>query len=145
MKKNNQKTLNQLVKEWDKRLKESGFDDIENRKTGKLRKFGGDVYFGHLSDIGASSDKKISLNKKHLNRRYTTLVWKESQAEYFRIASQCLHERDFKTVLDRIIWQLHAEGLSYQEISKELNVTLDKTRRAIERMSTEFGLRPRLK
>lgn len=146
MKKKNQKTLTQLIKEWDKRLKESGFDDIESRKTGALRGSGGDVYLGNKTiETTASNQNRIEIKNEGVCRGYTSLTWKESQAEYFRIASQCLHEKEFKSVLERIIWQLHAEGFTYQEISKELNVSLDRARRAIERMALEFNLRPRLK
>lgn len=148
MKKKNQKTLNQLIKDWDKKLKESGFVDIENRKNFKLKGMGsgGDVYLGNNSIEKLITDQKvIELNNGGLKQGYSSLLWKQSQEEYFRLASQCLHEFDFKSVLERIIWQLHSEGLTFDEISKELNITLDKARRTIERLGTEFGLRPRLK
>jgi len=146
MKKKNPKTLAQLIKEWDLRLKESGFVDIENRKNNALRGSGGDVYLGNKTiEMTASDRNQIEINNGGIARGYTSLIWKESQAEYFRLASQCLHERDFKSVIERIIWQLHSEGLTYQEIAAELNLTLDKARRTVERLAKDFGLKPRLK
>lgn len=142
MKKKKPQNLTQLIKEWDKRLKQSGFDDIESRKTGALRGSGGDVYLGSKTiEVTASDRNQIEIKNEGVQRRYSSLAWKESQAEYYRLASQCLHERDFKSVIERIIWQLHAEGFAYDEISKELNVTLDKVRRNIERLAKEFGLK----
>jgi len=136
MKKKNQKqtarTLQQLVKDWDRRLKENGFRDIEDRKTGLLKKSGGDVYWepGQFEHPSEPQDKG-----------YTSITWKESQAEYYRLAGQALHEKDFKNVRMRLIWQLHAEGYSYREICETLNLSHDKIRRAVERMAKEFCLK----
>ena len=142
MKKKSTKTLAQLIKEWDLKLKETGFVDIENRKTNSLRGSGGDVYLGNKTiEMTASDKNQIEIHNGGVGRGYTSLIWKESQAEYFRLASHCLYEKEFKNVLERIIWQLHSEGMTYQEISNELKVTLDKARRTIERLAKEFGLK----
>jgi len=129
MKENSKIQLKKLIKEWDRKLKDSGFVDIENRKTGMLITWAGSI----------SCDDKHAMQKA--NYGYTSLVWKESQAEYYRIASQCLHDRDFRNELEREIWELHVDGHSYKEISKKINVTLDKARRTIERLAKEFGLK----
>lgn len=142
MKKKKPKNLTQLIREWDKKLKDSGFDDIESRKTGAIRGSGGDVYLGNKTLEKTASDKnRIEINNEGISRGYTTLVWKESQAEYYRIACQCLWDREFKSVLERILWQLHAEGMSYQQIADEMPVSLDQVRRCIERLAREFGLK----
>lgn len=137
MKKKKQKqtahSLQQLVKDWDNRLKKSGFKDIEDRKTGLLKKSGGDM----VCDPVTFDRQGFQVYDKG----YSSTTWKDSQAEYFRLAGHALHEREFKTIRQRVIWQLHSEGLSFQEISEVLNISLDKARRAIERMAKEFCLK----
>jgi hypothetical protein len=136
MKKKKQKqtaqTLQQLVKDWDRRLKETGFCDIEDRKTGLLKKSGGDVVW--------KPDMFERANQSQ-DKGYSSITWKESQAEYYRLAGQALYEKEFKNIRMRLIWQLHAEGHSYPEISEVLNLTHDKVRRAVERMAKEFCLK----
>lgn len=126
--------LNQLIKEWDKKLKDSGFNDIEDRRKDTLKSWAGTSYL----DINKNGEFKA---EPKANYGYTTLTWKESQAEYYRLACQCLHEAQFKNTQYRLIWQLHSEGLSYAEISPILNLTVRKIRYAIEQMAEEFGLR----
>lgn len=41
----------------------------------------------------------------------------EAKAEYFRLAGQFLHEHSFKNDRDRLIWELHSQGLSTREIA----------------------------
>jgi len=131
-KRKNSQTLNRLIKVWDERLKKSGFVDIENRKTGLLKKTGGDVYWSPELYESPSTNNDLG---------YSSLTWKESQAEYYRVASQCLHEYEFKSIRERIIWQLHAEGISDYEIVKEINSTYRKVRYVIEQLQKEFGLK----
>ena len=89
-------------------------------------------------EINKDGEMKI---EPHANHGYTSLVWKESQEQYYRIAGQLLHEVQFKSERYRIIWQLHSEGFTYQEISNELNLTIKKVRYAIEKMAIQFGLK----
>lgn len=124
--------LNQLIREWDKRLKSEGFEDIEDRKTGHLRKTGGDRVW---------DPKDFDKRPAVYDAGYSSITWKESQAEYYRLAGQMLYEKEFKNVRLRLIWQLHAEGMSYSEICEVLNLSRDKIRRAVERMAKEFCLK----
>lgn len=78
---------------------------------------------------------------KTQGKGYTTLAWKESQAEYYRLAGHALHEKEFKNIKLRLIWQLHSEGLTYVEIAEALNTTLDKVRRSVEKLAHEFCLK----
>ena len=133
-KKHNQRaqTLNTLIKLWDRKLKNHGFNDIENRRTGQLKKSGGDVLWDPFLYEQPLQENKMG---------YTSGVWKDSQAEYYRLAGQALHEKEFKNVRERIIWQLHSEGLSHSEICEAINTTLNKVRRSVERMAREFCLK----
>lgn len=126
-------TLQQLTRAWDEKLKRSGFVDIEDRRTGLLHAWSGKYFYGTNNGFA----DKINVDAL---KRYGSL-YGQSEAEYFRLAGQCLHEREFKSVRHRIIWQLHSEGFSYAEISKELNITLRRVRYAIERMAREFCLK----
>jgi len=130
-KKQNNQTLSQLIKIWDEKLKQSGFKDIEDRKTGGIKLWSGSVTLKDTNSEPYSTK----------NYGYTSLVWKESQAEYYRVAGQCLHEAEFKSLQHKLMWQLHAEGLSVSEISKELSISYKKVRYAIEQMQKEFGLK----
>lgn len=137
--------LQQLIKEWDKKLKDSGFKDIENRKTGLLQHNGGDVIF----DAFTFEDP---VESHHLG--YSSLTWKESQAEYYRLASSYVFEKQFKTDRHQRIWELHADGMSAQEIANTLKfqaylfggafrMTWKKAHYAIHCMAIEFGLKCR--
>jgi len=133
-KKKQNKQLAQLIKEWDEKLKASGFKDIEDRKRDTLKSWAGTTYLTFNKD----QEKKIEPQRDY---GYSTLTWKQSQAEYFRLASQILHEATFKSEQHRIMWELHSEGYSGVEIAKQLNLTYRVVRYAIERMAIEFGLK----
>lgn len=126
-------TLKQLTRVWDEKLKKSGFVDIENRSTGLLNTWSGKFFYGTNNSFA----DKINVDAL---KRYGSL-YRQSEAEYFRLAGQCLHDKEFKSVRHRLIWQLHSEGLSYTEISKELNITARKVRYAIECMAKDFCLK----
>ena len=128
-KKKLKQNLKQLIKDWDKKLKAAGFNDIEERDSDRLKSWAGSVSF---------SEKK---NKKnHFNYGYTSLTWKESQGEYYRVAGQILHETEFKNERHRRIWELHCEGLSGSEIAEKLKLTKRQVKYAIWRMAKDFGL-----
>lgn len=40
----------------------------------------------------------------------------ETLAEYYRCAGQLLHDHKFRTPVERRIWELHAEGVSYTRV-----------------------------
>lgn len=84
-----------LIAKWDKKLAESGFDDIEHRESENLKK--------HHSYWFAA--------------RYSPLAF-ESKRQYYDLATQYLNEGTFETERDKKIWSLHAEGLTYSEIGK---------------------------
>ena len=133
-KKKQNKQLARLIKEWDEKLKQSGFKDIEDRRKDTLKSWAGTSYLVFNKD----QEKKIVPKKDY---GYSTLAWKQSQAEYFRLAGHILHEASFKSEQHRLIWEAHSEGLSQQEIAKKLKLTIFVVRYAIEQMALEFGLR----
>ena len=85
-------SLRALKKHWYKKLKDSGFDDIEYA--------GGTMRIGHP-------------------RR--TAIWdpflRECTEEYYAMCTNFLNEYKFKNNLERAIWEYYSNGLSVREIS----------------------------
>lgn len=136
MKKQNKKrkqTLAQLIREWDRKLAESGFNDIEDRASGLLKKSAGTI------SIEESLKKDVPLLSPE--GQYSSSVWKDSQASYFRLAGIYLHTKEFKSQNHKTIWELHAAGRSNPEIAKELRQTVRQIKYAINCMQQAFRLR----
>lgn len=47
-------------------------------------------------------------------------ITENAKQDYYRLACQLLHEYEFASPTERRIWELHAEGLSIRNITKEL-------------------------
>ena len=90
------KTLNQLYAIWDRKLKKSGFNDIEQRKDENL---------------------KIWSSKLPLQHAKEQIY---AKTEYYRAAGHFLYDHRFETPVQRRMWELHAQGLSIVSIVKEL-------------------------
>lgn len=71
---------------------------------------------------------------------YSTFVWKQSQAEYYRLAAIFYHDKEFKDCREREIWGLHAEGFSVREIAKKINLTPRQVFYSIQIAGKRFGL-----
>lgn len=53
-----------------------------------------------------------------------------SEQEYYRVAGHFLNEYEFNTKVDRMVWELHAEGKSIREIAvilKKQGIRLKKS------------------
>jgi hypothetical protein len=94
----NNNNYKQLRKEWYKKLKDEGFNDIE--------KLDGDLIEWHTSRF-----------TKATNRRYSI----EAKSDYYYLANQFLNTYKFKNELFRAIWEYHANGISQRDIVKLLN------------------------
>lgn len=90
--------FNRLKAEWDKKLAEAGFDDIEY-KDGSIRS-------GALRSTSAKDP-----------------ILREAAQEYYYMACHFLNEYTFASELERIIWEYHSEGLSVRDICKILKDT----------------------
>lgn len=88
------KQFKKLQKQWYNRLKESGFEDIENS-------------YGRLSG-------------NTVNRWYYDPTKVEAKTTYYRYASHFLNEHKFESKVHKYIWTLHAEGCGLREISAKL-------------------------
>lgn len=125
---NKKAPLNKQIEYWDELLKLNGFKDIEERTTGRLRSWSGEI--------------SIELNNPEIraSRNYTSIVWKESQAEYYRIAGQLLFIKKFRNDQHKRIWELHSNGLTLKAIAASMGLTQRQVRYAVSCMRIEFGL-----
>jgi hypothetical protein len=89
-----------LQKAWYKKLRDEGFDDIEQDEE-NLK-----VWHSHFF-------------ANRLKNRHTQSSW-ASKEEYFRVAGQFLHDHEFLDPLDKAVWELHANGLPVTKIVDEL-------------------------
>jgi hypothetical protein len=127
--------LRSLQKKWYQKLKNSGFKDIEDAQgnitdgSGMLNYLGtGEVDYNQLN-VG-----------KNLKYPYSSLAWKRSQAEYYRLASQCLHDKAFRSKRHKKIWGLHANGMTYVEIGKRVGLSVTGVEWHVHSMRKAFGL-----
>lgn len=89
---------------WYRKLKESGFKDIE-RSNGRLKAKAEDLCL--------------------LKRYYNEETFKEKQNYYFQ-ASQFYWDYKFESKLQKEIWRLHSEGFSLRQISRRIRTSQNK-------------------
>jgi hypothetical protein len=94
----NQNDYPKLKKIWYKKLKDSGFNDIETPS--------GDLKGG-------------SLNWR-FNSAFAVRYSHASRQEYYYLANQFLESHNFESELHRTIWTYHTEGTSTRDIAKIL-------------------------
>lgn len=85
----------ELNKKWQKKLKKSGFEDIEQDEN------------------SLKSWSMIFL----LN--YEPITWKAKE-DYYRLAAQMLQDYKFSSKTEKFIWEEHAKGTSIRSIVKLL-------------------------
>lgn len=87
-----------LLRFWRQKLKDSGFNDIEN-ENGVLKdsKFGYRIY-------------------EDTDSMYVT-----AKSQYFYLAAEFLNDHKFDNEIDKKVWELHCEGATCQEITKITN------------------------
>jgi hypothetical protein len=91
--------LKALQKIWYQKLKESGFDDIE--------------------DTNSPREYLKTWHSNYFHHRYTPDTFADNQA-YYRKASIFYFEHKFKNKTEKQIWRDHADGLSFREIAIRL-------------------------
>lgn len=94
-----------LNKEWQKKLKDSGFKDIEDK------------------------NEELIMNSFHQikgdNKNFIPVLAEQKQ-EYYRMATHFLEEYTFESKLEKEIWRLHSEGLGYRPIINQLSTSKHK-------------------
>lgn len=105
--------LKKLKAQWDKKLKASGFVDIEN-------------YRGEFKD------------HKTLNDLFRLIGFRtgfmEDIRDYYTWAMGEVLLAEFETKRDRKIWTMHASGISSREIAKEVNIKQGMVCRQIKKI-----------
>jgi DNA-binding NarL/FixJ family response regulator len=84
---------------WNKKLKNSGFVDIEDA-------------LGRLKEHSTS----ITLLSRGWNP-----VKVETQTRYFQLVGNFLNDNKDFTDIQRIIWEMHGQGLTLRQIAKNIN------------------------
>lgn len=92
----NTKKFEDLNKVWKDKLKESGFEDIEQDED-------------HLK----------TWHSKRFKTRSAREYGKE-KLEYYRRARQFLHEYSFKNEAEYKVWKMHSDGISLADIDLSL-------------------------
>lgn len=100
------KEFKKLSKAWEKKLKRSGFEDIEQPAD-----FKSGAPDGNLKQWSASFFSAPS--------RFNPQTY-QAKEEYYRMAGQFLHQYEFTNKIERLIWQEHSEGHSPDTITKTL-------------------------
>jgi hypothetical protein len=90
------KTYQELKTYWYKKLAKSGFEDIENDK------------------------QQLKQSSSKFSEAVVVRTW-SAKSEYYSMAGQFLHSYKFKTPLERIVWEYHANGISIRDIADTLN------------------------
>lgn len=121
------KEFKSLQNTWYKKLKESGFNEIEQDED-RLKNW---------------TSSRILKGKNIGNAWADIQVSREAREEYYRLAGQFLYEYKFKSALEKKIWTLHSTGMSFREIAKELRstkfkCTKDTINRAIKPLAEEM-------
>lgn len=126
---NSLKIPKKLLDEWygpNGQLARSGFKDIENDK-GLLITWSGSPLPEEMKPITSKTD-------------YSSKLYKESQAEYYRMARQFLYSKRFPSLLDKRIWRRHANGKTITVISEEIGKSRNSIQYRITKMRKAFGV-----
>jgi beta-N-acetylglucosaminidase len=120
----NESTFKALQKQWYKKLKATEFKEAES---------GNDMQFlitYHSTKLSSESFYDRKSGNPVLSKH--SLIFQEAARNYYREAEHFLNTHKFFNERNKTIWQLHAEGLSYNTISKKINLSIKKTRFIIE-------------
>lgn len=112
----NTKEFKKLQQEYDDRLAEAGFHDIEDRNSPR---------------------ENLKTWDSHTFRKIDPIV-AEAIRDYFSAAQALLHEREFRSELEKRIWELHSKGLQLMEIAKETRQDRQKIYRVVKRIKKEI-------
>jgi phosphopantothenoylcysteine synthetase/decarboxylase len=104
-------TYKKLKSRWYKKLRDSGFNDIEN-EDGSLK---------------AEVDPRTVANAMNT---------KESRVEYYEKATEFLATYKGFTAEQRKIWSLHCTGLGAIKIARQLEITLYKADSTLTKLKT---------
>lgn len=88
----NSKEFKELQREWYKKLKDTGFEEIE-QEDGNLKLWACHAFKTHYNPTSAGAKE-----------------------EYYRLAGHFLYQYTFESEQERLTWELHSQGKSIREI-----------------------------
>jgi len=91
--------LKALQKHWYKKLKDEGFNDIE--------------------DTNSPRELLKQWHSTYFYRHYTVETFQDKQ-DYWRTCSRFLHSHTFQTVHEKKVWELYCDGQSLRQIADQL-------------------------
>lgn len=115
----NKTQLRALQSTWREKLKESGFDDTEDRK-GNLKSFHSYMFRRARRDKGGGLDSHI---------------------RYYELARHLLHSHPFLSKEAFLMWSLHSEGATTQEISDKTGRSYKVVDRFIKKTAGHIKLK----
>lgn len=105
--------LKTLQTEWYRKLEDMGFVDIENNSNGLLKAW----------------------HSSYFQIKYNPDVFSKKQ-EYYELACVFLHNHEFESSKEKIVWSLHSQGMSLRAIAKEMNVKICWTHKVIKKFAS---------
>lgn len=100
-----------LQAKWYKKLKASGFEDIE--------------------DVSSPNELLKTWDSQYFLQRYDPGRFKAKE-RYFELARQFLQDHVFETTREKDIWAEHAEGRSTREIARRRRIPAGRIRKIIK-------------
>lgn len=97
MKKMSKEEFDQLQAIWYRKLRESGFKDIERKNQDDWLK-----------------------DEVHTSTIINAYLSKPQREAYYEKACEFMHEFEFESELDKMIWECHCEGMSIRDIALKL-------------------------
>jgi hypothetical protein len=119
---------------WYKKLKEDGFQDIENADNELL-----------VFNIPRFDDGRVK-NKERFDYEKSR---KENNENYFSLCRSIMNTPDFEAAVKnwpnhRKIWQMHCDGKSFRQIGETLHIHLECARYAINKIRILCCVRPNI-
>lgn len=110
--------LKEITKYWYEKLKEEGFEDIENNEN--LKKFSSYYYY-------SNDPVKIICNQKYYENASSFLYsdyFKSSNKRNYQFITCDWFKKKNRNNVDKKIWEMHSNGISFRKISKKIDVNL---------------------
>lgn len=89
------KQFEQLKAKWYKKLEKTGFKDVETDED-NLKEWDSSIFLRYSQHTSAA------------------------RQEYFILAGQFLNSHNFASKKEKLIWSMHADGLTFQEIANRI-------------------------
>lgn len=131
----NSKKLKQLEVKWARKLKQSGFKDIESADRQYLNTWDS-RWFANRRDVDNNPSVRFTQNAE--SRQVQNLDYYKGKQEYFYLAGHFLSGFEFANKREKEFWKKHSEGFSNREIAKKHRCSKDIVNMVIRRLKKEM-------